>query len=185
LPPLKGHSDTVTAIVFSSDGSKVATTSRDQTAKIWDWKSRTIVLDLIGHRDTVTSASFRPDGKQLVTGSGDRTAIVWDLSTGDPVTELIGHTDTIVCVAFSPDGKLVATASLDGTVRIWDASSGNQLWRRGHNEPLFAVTWADGSHVVIIGADRIVRSYDCDICVSVGDLVRLAQTRIKPIGTTN
>ena len=33
---LKGHSNTVFSVSFSSDGSKVATGSYDRLAKIWD-----------------------------------------------------------------------------------------------------------------------------------------------------
>jgi WD40 repeat protein len=175
--PHDGHTDSVASVVFNSDGSKVATTSRDQTALIWDWKSRQTNIPLTGHRDIVVTGSFRPDGEQVVTGSEDRTAIVWDLLTGDPVVELVGHTQKIVCVAFSPDGKLVTTASLDGTVRIWDASTGNELSRWGHNGSILAVAWAGWKQIIIVGEDRMVRLYDCDACGPVEDLVRLAQAR--------
>lgn len=177
LRQLDAHTDTVPAVVFSSDGTRVVTTSRDQTALLWDWSSSGEPKRLAGHRDIVLTASFRPDGQQVATGSGDRSAIVWDLHSGDPVSEFVGHRDKIVSIAFSPDGKLVATASLDGTVCIWDASSGNQLWRRGHNGALLAVTWTDGSHLVTVGDDRMVTSYDCDVCGPVDELVKIAQAR--------
>jgi WD40 repeat protein len=178
LPPLQGHTDAVYAAVFSPDGNTVVTTSGDQTARVWNWKSNETLKELLGHRDAVLTASFSLDGKQVVTGSRDHTALVWDLSTGDPVTELTGHNDSVVSVAFRPDGKFVATTSLDGTVRIWDASTGNELLRWGQNGGVFAVAWSDDQkHVIAVGEDRIVRSYDCEECGSAEDLVKLAQAR--------
>ena len=36
LRELKGHTNAVTSLVFSPDGTRILTGSRDQTAKIWD-----------------------------------------------------------------------------------------------------------------------------------------------------
>src|SRR5262249_344550 len=93
---MKGHTDVVTAAVFSTDGQWVATTSRDRTAQVWD--AAMLESDYVeqpggnitkpvnvavfrGHIKPVTTASFSYDSKYLATGSEDRTARVWDLKT--------------------------------------------------------------------------------------------------------
>jgi WD40 repeat protein len=174
---LEGHTDNIFGAAFSSDGKRVVTTSRDQTARIWDAQTGHPIATLEGHRNSVIGAAFRPDGQRVVTVSDDGTARIWDVDTGDQLAELVGHTNRVVSAAFSPDGKLVATTGVDGTVRIWDASTGNQLSKWGQNGTVFAVTWDDQKHLTVIGEDRIVRSYDCEECGPVEDLVKLAQTR--------
>ena len=77
---------------FSPDGTRIVTGSFDQTAKVWDARTGTLLLDLKGHTDQVTSVRFSPDGTRIVTGSDDKTAKVWDARTGTPLLDLKGHT---------------------------------------------------------------------------------------------
>ena len=66
------------SVGFSRDGTRIVTGSLDKTAKVWDARTGTPLLDLKGHTGGVTGVSFSPDGTRIVTGSGDRTAKVWD-----------------------------------------------------------------------------------------------------------
>jgi hypothetical protein len=67
---------------FSPDGARIVTGSDDATAKVWDARTGTALLDLRGHTGGVMSATFGPDGARIVTGSWDKTAKVWDARTG-------------------------------------------------------------------------------------------------------
>ena len=73
LPPrillLKGAH--IEQIVFNHAGSFLATTSRDQTLRIWNWSSLTqppIVIKHDGQPDWTWSAIFSPDDSQLMIG---------------------------------------------------------------------------------------------------------------------
>ena len=81
---------------FSPDGTRIVTGSDDKTAKVWDARTGTPLLDLKGHTGGVTSVSFSPDGTRIVTGSEDKTAKVWDARTGTPLLELKGHTGAVI-----------------------------------------------------------------------------------------
>jgi hypothetical protein len=65
-------------VAFNPDGTRLVTGSGDQTAKVWDARTGTPLLDLKGHTGPV---AFSPDGMRLVTGSADGTAKVWDART--------------------------------------------------------------------------------------------------------
>ena len=69
-------------MAFSPDGTRIVTGSDDRTAKVWDARTGTPLLELKGHTSLVTSVAFSPDGSRIVTGSEDRTARVWDARTG-------------------------------------------------------------------------------------------------------
>ena len=69
-------------MAFSPDGTRIVSGSEDKTAKVWDARTGTTLLDLKGHTGEVTSVAFSPDGTRIVTGSLDKTAKVWDARTG-------------------------------------------------------------------------------------------------------
>jgi serine/threonine protein kinase len=132
---LYGHAGEVTSVAFSPDGTRIVTGSSDKTAKVWDARTGTPLLELKGHTLWVSSVAFSPDGTRIVTGSHDKTAKVWDARTGTPQLELNGHTRPVKSVAFSPDGTRIITGSYDKTAKVWDARTRQEL--KG-DEPLGA-----------------------------------------------
>ena len=69
---LIGHRDVVNSVSWSPDGTRLATGSRDGTAKVWDAASGRERLTLRGHAGRVLSVSWSPDGTRLATGSWGR-----------------------------------------------------------------------------------------------------------------
>jgi WD40 repeat protein len=62
---LNGHKDAVNAVVFSPDGTLLATTSKDKTVRLWDVATRKELASLGGHDQWVWAVAFSPDGKLL------------------------------------------------------------------------------------------------------------------------
>jgi WD40 repeat protein len=124
---LQGHEGPVLSVVFSTDGTRIATGSWDNTAKIWDAATGKEQMTLRGHAGAVWSVAFTPDGKRLATASADETADIWDAATGKEQTSLLGHEATVFSAAFSPDGTRLATASEDATVQLYAVDLDNLL----------------------------------------------------------
>ncbi|KAF9911806.1 hypothetical protein EC991_002108 [Linnemannia zychae] len=82
---LKGHTASVTSVVFSPFSHQVATSSADSTVRLWnvvvDGDNGPIGLPLLGHDGPVLCVTFSPDGKFLASGSADRTMRLWDAFT--------------------------------------------------------------------------------------------------------
>ncbi|HSL46133.1 MAG TPA: helix-turn-helix domain-containing protein [Anaerolineales bacterium] len=115
---LLGHTDLIEQIAFSPDGTRLATASRDGSAKVWDAVSGKELFTFWGHDGTVFSVAFSPDGKTIATASADKTAKLWDALTGKELLTLNAR-DGLTSVAFSPDGSQLAVSSRDGTARIY------------------------------------------------------------------
>ncbi len=125
---LVGHENSVYYAAFSPDGQYIVTTSKDNTARLWNANEAGKQLAILeGHKGSIVYAAFSPDGKQVVTLSNDKTARIWDVNTGKLHNELTGHEDKVWHAAFSPDGQHLVTASTDSTARIWDVKTGDQL----------------------------------------------------------
>ena len=109
-------------MVYSPNGARVVTGSKDKTIRIWDAESGAIVGEpLTGHKEAVNSVAYSRDGRHIISGSSDRTIRIWDAETGAPVgNPLVGHTNSVVSVAYSPDGRHIISGSHDRTIRIWN-----------------------------------------------------------------
>ncbi|MBK7454227.1 MAG: hypothetical protein IPJ46_11090 [Anaerolineales bacterium] len=78
--PLLGHSGLVKTIVFSPDGTTLASGGFDSNIILWDVVSRQpIGRPLTGHTGAIFSLAYKPNSKILASGSIDNTVILWNL----------------------------------------------------------------------------------------------------------
>ena len=113
--------------VFSPDGKLALTSSRDNTARVFEVASSKELQVLSGHTNMVNSAVFSADGKLALTASEDNTARVFEVATGKELQVLVGHTSQVYSAVFSPDGKLALTASFESTARVFEVATGREL----------------------------------------------------------
>jgi WD40 repeat protein len=137
---LIGHSDTITSVVITPDGSRAISASEDKTCIVWDLKRAMPVHTLIGHTDIVTCVAMTPDGLRAVSSSRDKTCILWNLETGKIDKVLKGHKDFVNSVSITPNGKKAITGSKDKTVKIWDLESGEPLLTINKDSAISVVT---------------------------------------------
>ena len=115
---------------FSPDGSYLTTTSKKNTARIWDvqnWQE----IKRLRHKGRVMAVRFSPSGKILATGDEQGTAYLWDVATGKELFSM-AHNGEVWDVAFSHDGTLLGTASLDHCARLWNVVDGAQMGQFAH-----------------------------------------------------
>ncbi|MGA5702342.1 eIF2A-related protein [Peterkaempfera bronchialis] len=159
---LTGHSDTVRQIAWSPDGSRLATASRDGTARVFDTASGRALVVLSTGGCMVEGVAWAPDSTRVATASRDRVVRVWDAGTGELVRMLTGPTDVGRGVAWSPDGRWIAGTSRDRTVRIWDADTGDLTRElQGHQDDVWGVAWSpDGTRLATASHDRTAIVWD-------------------------
>jgi WD40 repeat protein len=107
-------------VAFSADGTKVASASRDRSARVFD-AATGAQLARLDHDGQVSAVAFSADGTKVATASHDRSARVFDAATGAQLARL-DHDGPVSAVAFSPDGTKVATASQDRSARVFEAT---------------------------------------------------------------
>jgi len=148
------HSSDLTSCHFSKS-ALLATSSSDQTIKIWSVGEENQELHEIatlkGHKYGVNFCQFSPQGTLLASGSTDSTTIIWDVKTGDNLCTLVQPSGFAVRVCkFCPNSAFLATAGDDDLVCIWDISV-KQLVRTitSHQATIFSLDFSPDGHILI------------------------------------
>ncbi len=174
--PVRGE---IVDLAFSSDGRRLVSAGTDGRGRIWSIATGRLEHVLLGHFDDLTSADFSPDGRLVVTASVDHDARLWDARTGNKGLLLRGHGAVVSDARFSSDGRWIVTAG-PGTAGLWEAQSGRLLsLLSGHKGALRAAAFArPGYALFTAGDDRTVRTYTCEVCGRISDLLALADRRL-------
>ena len=85
---LRGHEFSLVSCTWSPNGSRLATTAMDKTARIWDAETWKCLHVLRGHSHHVNASCWVADSRTLVT-AGDGGVKVWDAQTGELLRELL------------------------------------------------------------------------------------------------
>ena len=185
---LSGHSDTVTAVTVSLDGSEIASGAKDGTVRVWDSRTGDVMGVCQDHDADVMCVGFSPDGQLLVSGSGDGTARIWAAKDGGQVAvfqhEKLASCDAelscfqrepiVTAVAFSGDRRHIATATYEDAmfrehdgdryaiIRVWDLK--NRILvssMKGHEDKIRFVAFIRDDAAIVSGShDGTCRTWD-------------------------
>jgi WD40 repeat protein len=158
------HHGDVFWLVFDHAGQRLATASKDKTARIWSVQTGQMLTPPLVHTDPFyyqNSVAFSADGSRLATAAGS-SAQVWDTASGRAVTAPLRHGGFVRAVQFSPDGRKLLSASEDGTVQLWDPETGHPVSEpmRHGARVMNAEFSPDGSQVVTFSSDKAVRIWE-------------------------
>jgi len=155
----RGHTNGVQALVWSPDGTRIASASLDNTVQVWDATDSGHVLTYRGHTDHVLNLAWSPDGNYLASVGTDKTVQIWRPADGGHVFTYTGHTDWVLGVAWSPDSRRIASSSSDKTAQVWDALNGGHVFvYNGHIDAVITTAWSpDGTRIASASFDKTVQ----------------------------
>jgi len=119
----EAHSDSITSVAWSPNGSVIASGSGYSASpiRLWDAASGKPLGALEGHTEWICKLIFSTDGLRLYSASGDQTIRIWDADQWRPLATLRGSSHEVYGLALSPDGTTLASACKDGVVAFWSA----------------------------------------------------------------
>jgi WD40 repeat protein/serine/threonine protein kinase len=182
LTPPAGESapPEITALAWSPDGARLATTSSDGTLRVWNGATGALALEIHAHEGDALAVAFAPDGgDRIATGGEDGRVRLWRASDGLPIARHAGHSGPVRELAFRPDARALASGGDDTTLAVWDlgeasarleaggdaeavlADSRELLTLLGHEGPVSGLAFsADGALLFSAGRDGSLRAWD-------------------------
>jgi WD40 repeat protein len=167
---LVGHKQPATSVNFNSEGTRIFTTSKDNTARVWDAKTgRQLII-------------LNKDEKVVISDSDDSTlyesplSLLDDLQNSQDSEESVNRMLAgIFYGQFSPYGKKVITTNKNGQAVLWDAEKGkklntlfepeNNFWQTasGYEYILWRVAFSPNGKRIAIGTlNTKVRLWDAE-----------------------
>jgi len=116
---LKGHSDQVWEVKFSTNETTLASASSDKTLRLWDTQDGSPLGVLRGHTAAIRCLSFSYEG-YLISGDQDANLFLWEAENAHPIKQWQAHEGCVHSVTFSPADPLMAiSVGADGSVASW------------------------------------------------------------------
>ena len=137
------HANWVSAVAWSPDGTRIASSGGDATVRIWNPVNGENLLTYhgqAGRLSEVLTVAWSPDSKRIVSGGNRATIQIWDTSNEQLLVSYSGHSPklanalflaNVFWAAWSSDGTRIASTCIvlgfDKAVHIWDATTGKRI----------------------------------------------------------
>ena len=159
----QAHSDTVSALKFSPDGSKIASGGTDRFARIFETERGKELQSLEGHTGHVLGVSWQRNGRVLASVGADKAVKIWNLTNGEQKKSFSGFGKEVTSVHFLGIGTQLLLSAGDNVVKIVkeDGAEVKKLPQTSSYMHSSSVT-PNGKLAVAGGFDGVLRVWDLE-----------------------
>jgi len=158
-----GHKGAITDLAINPLGDIIASSSTDQTVRLWTNAVGGKNKILKCHPSPIRSVDFSSDGKLLMTGSNDKTIKIFELYPKHKfISSYKGHSNWVRCARFSPDNRLIGSCGDDNAVIIFDVEQKTVKYRfLDHSSNVNSCRFSpDGTIISSAGNDGKIKLFD-------------------------
>jgi WD40 repeat protein/serine/threonine protein kinase len=117
---VSAHQGAIQRVVFSPDGTQIASSGNDQRVTLWDIESGALIAEFLGHESSVRGLDYSPDGDLVASADDAGLILVHDVISNELIVRLTDAEGVSFSVlVFSPDGQYIAAAGDDNRIWLW------------------------------------------------------------------
>lgn len=172
---VKKHTDFVTSVQFSPDGTTIA--SGDRAGGLFlstatDGANPRLLDGVVGG---VADLDWRRDGKALAVATGDGSVLVYEPTKAIIASKWKAHDNGATAVAYAADGRLVSGGH-DASFRVWSADGTKICESSGLMGSAFRVAFShDGKQALAGDWSGVVREFAANTGAAAGELTPVAR----------
>lgn len=153
----QGHTDTINGIAWSTNGTKIASTTfagRSPNILVWEVPNGMILTE--GGNEDILGIDWQPNGNLLIIPAGGASRL-YDSLTGNSLDSFEAYGQALT-TKWSPDGSMIASGSTGNIIAVFDADTATEIAKlEGHTDGINEVDWSPN------GLQLASASYDGDI----------------------
>ena len=162
---LKGHTDSVAAVIYSPDGKYLISGGRDGQVRIWDNTNHRLI-HMLNFMIPIQRLKCSPDSKVVLAVRSDRYLSLIHLASGEVFRTISNNAGSISAADFLPGGRRILFGTSEGKLTIFDIYDGVAMQEfPAHKGVISAVCCLpDGVHAVTAGWDLSLKVWDLRQC---------------------
>ncbi|AED91320.1 WD-repeat protein-like [Arabidopsis thaliana] len=167
---LESHTDEVWFLQFSHNGKYLASSSKDQTAIIWEISADghiSLKHTLVGHHKPVIAILWSPDDRQVLTCGAEEVIRRWDVDSGDCVHMYEKGGISPISCGWYPDGQGIIAGMTDRSICMWDLDGREkECWKGQRTQKVSDIAMTDdGKWLVSVCKDSVISLFDREATV--------------------
>lgn len=155
---LTGHQRAVNHLAYNKAGTKLISTSDDDTVRVWDTATKKTVLTIKGSGVNLYGAEFSADGTKIVVGTLGKGICIYNASNGQLMKSFGGHYGGAQDASANSTYTRAVSAGRDKKVGVWDLKTGNRIsYLTGHEDYVMYVSYSpNGKWIASSSSDGTV-----------------------------
>ena len=154
-----GFNDLIIDACFDNKEQFVFAGSLDNTAKLWNLKTKKLISDYTGHTAPINCVKSFKNKEVGITGSLDRHIKEWDFNKNS-LTRDINCLSGCYSLEIPSDDSYILSGHEDGIIRMWNNKEESSKEFKLHNDKVLDIKTLDKNLFLSLGEDNNIKLFD-------------------------